>query len=82
MMTKSNTINPEYLLVRTDGYSIEKVGRYTTHDNAHAAMKKEYDDYNDNSPDDEWQDMSSIDYDTAILYNHGEDVYVWQIFNI
>lgn len=70
-----------YLLIRTDGYSID-TERFSSLERAKEVMKEEYE---ENIPsDDYWHDnsaekeMSYLDFNDAILYT-GNDVFVWRI---
>ena len=66
------------LLVHTDGYNI----KYSKHENKKAAcmaMKEAYALFNKNEPDDDWDKMSEIADDTAMLYDRGENVHVWRV---
>ena len=69
---------PHYMLIATDGYSIES----TTYDSLEAcqnAMKTAYNELNKNEPNDEWDTASHMNATDALLYAGGENVYVWLI---
>lgn len=70
-----------YLLIWTDGYSIEHT-KYLTFEAAQKALRDEWNEYYDEEIADEWKKLSSITDSNAILYNNGEDVYVWDIAEI
>lgn len=78
---KTDEKNKKFILIRTDGYSIEESGRYGCQEDAHKAMETEYNKYNGNVPeeDDQWLNESGIYDRDAILYNRGDNVYVWKI---
>lgn len=68
-----------YMLIFTDGYSIN-TERFSTYESALAAMNSEYNARNNNEPDDEWDEESYNDgIGYAILYDRGENVFVWSI---
>lgn len=71
----------KYLLISSDGYSIETT-RYPDKKSATAAMHKAYDELNQNTPGDEWDSDSYCNDEDALLYNAGENVYVWTIEKI
>lgn len=80
--TVSNNI---YILVRTDGYSITTVGRYTSRTGAKNAISEQYDDIAkglDPITDRDWLKMSHKNDDSAILYDRGDNVFVWQIIKV
>lgn len=72
--------NKHYLLVKTDGYSIEYAD-YRSPEQAYEEMKKEYEDYTPKDTTEEVEEMSYISDSEAILYS-GETVYVWRIIEI
>ena len=77
--------NNIYILVRTDGYSITTVGRYTSRTSAKNAMSGQYDDIAkrlDPIIDKDWLRMSHKNDDSAILYDRGDNVFVWQIIKV
>lgn len=45
-------------------------------------MHKAYDKLNQNAPGDEWDSDSYCNDEDALLYNAGENVYVWTIEKI
>ena len=67
------------LLIHTDGYSIDVVGKYNTKEEASRALYKEFEKMCSQGIDPEWQERSHCDYEDAILYLNGEDVHVWQV---
>lgn len=67
------------LLIHTDGYSIDVVGKYSTKEEASCALYKEFEKMCSQGIDPEWQERSHCDYEDAILYLNGEDVHVWQV---
>lgn len=68
-----------HILIFTDGYSIS-TERFSSYKSALAAMNEAYDAHNDNEPGDEWDEQSYNDgMSYAILYNKGDDVFVWSI---
>ncbi len=69
------------MLIKTDGYSID-YQFYDDYESARVAMNEQYHSYNPEELEDDWAELSYCsDYD-AILYNNGEDVYVWKICEI
>lgn len=73
------------LLIHTDGYSIDVVGKYNTKEEACKQLnfeyerKIEYQEMFSNGIDSEWMKSSHCDNEEAILYINGEEVHVWQI---
>ena len=73
------------LLIHTDGYSIDVVGKYNTKEEAWKQLnfeyerKIEYQEMFSNGIDPEWMKSSHCDNEEAILYINGEEVHVWQI---
>ena len=68
------------ILVHTDGYSINYDDSHTTLDEARQEMSRQYNKYIPTGgliP--EWEDISFLNDDDAILYANGEDVHVWRI---
>lgn len=61
-----------YHIVRTDGYSIDSLGLTSDVKEATSIMKN---DYNAHMPD-------SLEESEAMLYNNGEDVFVWSVFTL
>ena len=73
----------KYVLIHTDGYSIDYVDSYTNLDEAQKAMEYQYNDYMPPcglSP--EWKKVSYLDACDAILYANGEAVHVWKIIAV
>lgn len=68
----------EHELICSDGYSIERTV-YPSEALAVEAMKKAYNEFNINAPGDEWDEMSHINDSDALLYDRGENVYVWSV---
>lgn len=66
------------LLVTTDGYRIDYT-RYPSLDAAKAAMEEAYEQSKPSEWGEEWEDMSYLSDEGAILYTNGENVYVWTI---
>lgn len=73
------------LLIHTDGYSIDVVGKYNTKEEACKQLnfeyerKIEYQEMFSNGIDSEWMKSSHCDNEEAIFYINGEEVHVWQI---
>lgn len=63
-------------LIVSDGYSIGRIV-YPSKQQAVEAMKKAYGEFNINEPGDEWDKMSYLNDTDALLYDRGENVYVW-----
>ena len=78
---ESNKKQYIYLLIWTDGYTIEAT-KYLTLEAAQMALRDEWDGYYDEEMNDEWKELSLISDSNAILYNNGENVYVWDIAEI
>ena len=71
----------KYLLIKTDGYSIETEGFLSEAD----CYKSMLDAYNAAKPeewDESFEDMSYISETDAILYANGEEVFVWRIISV
>lgn len=73
--------NNSYLLIATDGYSID-TEKYKTKEAAIESMKKAYNILHPDEKNEEWEDMNWVSDDDAILYANGESVYVWSIIEI
>lgn len=67
-----------WLLIRSDGYSIT-TKKFDDPDAAYADMQTDYDNHNNNEVGDDWDEQSFINETDALLYDGGEDVYVWKI---
>lgn len=68
------------LLISTDGFSIS-ILEYDTVDEARAKMSGEFHLLYDGLDDDTSEkEMSGLGKDSAIVYNNGEGVYVWNIY--
>lgn len=67
------------ILVHTDGYSIT-YHKFSSKEDAIGAMRLAYN--NQNEKDDEWDLLSYILETEAVLYDRGENVYVWKIIEI
>lgn len=74
MATKTN----KAILIETDGYSITHTF-YGSYKEAKEALDKRYAELLSDDLDEEWADMSYCEEYDAILYDNGEDVYVWKI---
>lgn len=71
------------ILIHTDGYSIDYDDSYTNLGEAQKVMECQYNDYMPSdglSPD--WEDLSNICENRAILYENGEAVHVWKIIAV
>ena len=78
----TSAVRPKYLLVTTDGYNLDDHTFYDSFESAQTAMK---DSYKALTPDDwieDFSDMSHCGDDDAILYDNGNNVYVWSIIAI
>ena len=69
------------ILSHTDGYSIQN-SVYHDKKTAYAAMKTAYDQLNQNIPGDEWDELSHISDTDALLYDKGDNVYLWHIMEV
>lgn len=70
-----------YMLISTDGYSIQ-TEKFKTKEEAKDALSIEYNDYKPEDWDEEmWGDQSYIGNIGAKLFT-GEDVFVWSIVEI
>ena len=68
------------LLISTDGFSIS-VLEYDTVDEARAKMSEEFHLlYDGLDGDTSEKEMSGLGEDSAIVYNNGEGVYVWNVY--
>ena len=82
METKmTNASSSAYLLVKTDGYSIEHT-RYESLEAVREALKQAWKTLYDDNMDKCWKEQSHLHEDEAILFKNGEDVYVWNIIEI
>ena len=45
-------------------------------------MEKQYSSFEPEELEEEWEEMSYCSTHDAILYNNGEDVYVWKIVEL
>lgn len=70
-----------YELIFTDGYDITREV-YSSYEEAYVAMKSNFDARNHNAKSGEWRGISFCTEWSAILYNCGEDVFVWRIFKV
>lgn len=68
-------------LIETDGYSINKT-TYDSKELAVAAMKARYNMLNKNKDGNDWDNDSFINDTSAMLYEGGNDVFVWQCYKI
>lgn len=71
----------KYIVVHTDGYTIES-DFYADYDSAYEAMK---DDYDAKTPEDwieEYEEDSYISDFDAMLYDNGDDVFLWRIIKL
>lgn len=73
-----NFLKQHYELIKTDGYSINRTV-YDTKELARAALKDDYTQSNHNDPGDDWDELSYWTEDEALLYDRGENVYVWSV---
>lgn len=73
----------KYILVYTDGYSIDYVDDYQKLEEVQKEMKRQY---KDCMPSDgispEWEEVSYLDACDAMLYANGEAVHVWKIIAV
>lgn len=72
-------LKDRYDLVATDGYEIERT-TYPDKESAQQAMQKAYALHNHNTPGDTWDNDSQLNDDSAILFDRGDNVYLWSIF--
>lgn len=79
----SENIQSKYILVKTDGYEIE-INKFDNENAARTAMADDYNNILNNNPDmdDVWLDQSYCNNTDAILYNNGDNVFVWKIAKI
>ena len=69
------------ILIKTDGYSID-CWFYENCEKAKEAMREQYNAYEPEELEEDWSDLSHCSDTDAILYNNGENVYVWRICEI
>lgn len=69
------------ILVKTDGYSITH-SFFSSFEKAKETMEKQYSEHLPEEWDEDYEDMSYCGDDEAVLYNNGEDVYLWQIIDL
>lgn len=73
----------KFILIHTDGYSIDYDDNYKNIDETRKEMIQQYEEHMPTgglSP--EWEDMSYFTDDDAILYTNGENVHVWRIITV
>lgn len=70
-----------FLLVATDGYSINHT-KYSSLELAKEAMEEAYKALYDENMDEDWKEQSCINEESAILFQNGENVYVWDIIEV
>lgn len=70
-----------YELIFTDGYDITREV-YSSYDEAYSAMKSHFDMRNRNDENSDWFKASYCTEWSAILYDGGENVFVWRIFRV
>lgn len=84
---KTTTTNKEtvetrsVILVATDGYSIN-VTKFKDVASAKTAMTTAYNESNHNENGDDWDTQSELGDMNAILYDRGENVFVWSIVEV
>ena len=66
------------MLIVSDGYSIDST-IYPSREKAREALIKAYEKLTPDKWIEDFEVMSYLDDDSAILYANGEDVYVWSI---
>lgn len=67
-----------YMLIASDGYSIDST-IYPSREKAREALAKAYKILTPGEWIEDFEDMSYLNDDSAILYANGENVYVWDI---
>lgn len=72
----------KYILISTDGYSLDDYTIYDTFSEAQTAMQKAYNSLVPKEWCEGFEELSYCEWSDAILYNNGEDVYVWKIICI
>lgn len=77
-ISPTELVHDDYELIASDGYSIERTV-YPNEAQAVEAMKKAYSELNRNQDGDEWDEQSYINDTDALLYDCGENVYVWSV---
>lgn len=80
----ANEALPVTLLVQSDGYSIDE-SYFPDVESARKEMTKQYRrayPYSNEEEADETTAMSSLGKDEAILYDGGENVYLWKVVNL
>lgn len=68
-------------LIFTDGYKIDRT-IYPSIEAAKEEMRKSYNERNNNTSGDEWDEVSYLREEEAILYAAGENVYCWAVYEI
>lgn len=71
----------KYLLIATDGYSIDYT-QYDTMEVAQEAMRTAYAKLTPEENDESSEEMSYLGETDATLYANGENVYVWTIATV
>lgn len=75
---QSKTNSNRYELICSDGYSIERT-IYNSKQDAIAAMKQAFNELESNCIGDDYDEMSYCNETDAMLYDRGENVYIWNV---
>ena len=76
-----SSIQHRYFLQATDGTDIDTT-EYPSMADAKRAMKNAYDAFHPYDNGEEWEEMSYIAEESALLYANGENVYCWNILTV
>ena len=71
-----------YHIVCTDGYSIDSLGLTSDAKEATSIMKNDFNAHMPDSLEESEAEMSYCGAIKAMLYNNGEDVFVWSVFTL
>ena len=71
----------KYILIRTDGYDIMTYF-FDSYKSAEKEMKRQYKDVKPRKWIDDFKKKSEITPSNAILYQNGEEVFVWKIVRV
>ena len=71
-----------YHIVRADGYSIDSLVLTSDAKEATSIMKNDYTAHMPDSLEESEAEMSYCGATEAMLYNNGEDVFVWSVFTV
>lgn len=72
----------KYLLIMTDGYSLDYYSFHDSLEDAQTKMKKDYEKSTPSSWKEDFKEMSHCSDTDAILFDNGDYVLVWNIISL